>query len=81
MLIIFTGGIGENSAEIRALICANLSWLGIELDAPLNKAFSPGREGVISQDAARLKVFVIPTNEELLIARDTARLINANSSA
>ena len=79
--IIFTGGIGENSTAIRALICANLSWLGIELDAPLNEAFSPGREGVISQDAARLKVFVIPTNEELLIARDTARLINANSSA
>jgi len=76
--IIFTGGIGENSAEIRRLICENLSWLGVELDAQLNKSFADGHEGVISTDAARLKVFVIPTNEELLIARDTARLIGEN---
>lgn len=73
--IVFTGGIGENSAEIRRLICERLSWLGIELDAQLNESFTGGREGVIGADAARLKVYVIPTNEELLIARDTARLI------
>jgi acetate kinase len=74
--VIFTGGIGENSAEIRRLICDNLSWLGIDLDPDLNEAFATGREGVISRGDARLKVFVIPTNEELMIARDTVRLIS-----
>ncbi len=78
--LIFAGGIGENSAEVRRLICENLSWMGIELDAQLNESFTGGREGIISTDAAKLKVFVIPTNEELLIARDTARLINADNS-
>ncbi len=73
--VIFTGGIGENSPEIRALICLNLSWMGIEIDPQLNNTFLEGREGIISKDAARLKVFVIPTNEELLIARDTVRLV------
>lgn len=73
--VIFTGGIGENSPEIRALICLNLSWMGIEIHPQLNKTFLDGREGIISKDSARLKVFVIPTNEELLIARDTVRLV------
>ena len=75
--IIFAGGIGENSAEIRALICENLSWFGIEIEPQLNETQIKGREGIISTDTAKLKVFVIPTNEELLIARDTARLIIA----
>ena len=79
--IIFAGGIGENSAKIRHLICENLAWMGIELDPQLNEKFIGGREGIISQDSAKLKVFVIPTNEELLIARDTARLIDKNPSA
>ncbi len=78
--IIFTGGIGENSAEIRRLICENLSWLGVELDGQINESFIGGYEGVISTEGARLKVFVISTNEELLIARDTARLINEDRS-
>ena len=78
--IIFTGGIGENSPEIRALICENLFWMGIELEAQLNEEFANGREGIISKDAARLKVFVIPTNEELLIARDATRLISKDDS-
>ena len=73
--IIFAGGIGENSAEIRAQICENLSWMGIEIEPQLNENHIKGREGVISKDAARLKVYVIPTNEELLIARDTVRLV------
>jgi acetate kinase len=76
--IIFTGGIGENSAEIRRRICENLSWLGVELDASINESFAGGSEGIISTNTARLKVFVIPTNEELLIARDTVRLIGEN---
>lgn len=77
--IIFTGGIGENSAEVRARICDGLQWLGLELDSERNKLMSGGREGVISKDAFRLRAFVIPTDEELLIARDTVRCIRGVS--
>lgn len=76
--IIFTGGIGENSAEIRRLICEKLSWLGIELDSESNENHNLSRERQIGTVNSRVKVFVIPTNEELLIARDTARLILKN---
>ena len=76
--IIFTGGIGENSAEIRAGICGELNWLGIEIDSELNENKTGERERRISTENSRVKVFVIPTNEELLIARDTARLILKN---
>ncbi len=75
--IVFTGGIGENSPEVRRLICEKLSWMRIEIEQRLNEKFAHGAEGIISADAARLKVYVIPTNEELLIARDTARLIGS----
>jgi acetate kinase len=74
--IIFTGGIGENSAQIRSLICQNLQWFGIEIDETRNSEHTHGREGTINQDSSRLEIFVVPTNEELLIARDTARLIH-----
>lgn len=74
--LIFTGGIGENSPRVRAMICERLSWMGIELDSERNEFNTGGREGVISADSSRLKTFVIPTNEELLIARDTVRLIS-----
>ncbi|HZN12494.1 MAG TPA: acetate kinase [Blastocatellia bacterium] len=73
--VIFTGGIGENSPEVRANICDGLQWLGLELDAGRNAAHAGGREGLISADAARLAAYVIPTDEELLIARDTARSV------
>ena len=73
--IAFTGGIGENSARVRNLICERLTWLGIKLNSSLNEALSDGAEGVISTEDSRADVYVIPTNEELLIARDTARLI------
>jgi len=73
--IIFTGGIGENSAEVRASICDGLQWMGLELDAERNQAMKDGLEGVISRDGSRLAAYVIPTNEELLIARDTVRVI------
>ena len=73
--VIFTGGIGENSAEIRTRICDGLQWLGLELDAERNHTHTGGREGVISRDASRLAVYVIPTDEELLIARDTVRCV------
>ena len=68
--IVFTGGIGENSAEVRGEICEGLSGLGIELDPERNFAHNVGREGLISVDTSRVAVYVIPTNEELLIARD-----------
>jgi acetate kinase len=74
--IIFTGGIGENSAFIRQRICADLGWLGLELDATLNNQAQGEKETVISKAGSRLKIIVIPTNEELLIARDTVRCIH-----
>ena len=73
--VVFTGGIGENSAEIRARICDGLQWLGLELDAERNAAHHSGLQGLISADSSRLAVYVIPTDEELLIARDTVRCI------
>jgi acetate kinase len=73
--IVFTGGIGENSAEIRSRICAEMEFLGIALDEETNAATVDGREGEIGKDGTRVKTFVIPTNEELLIARDTVRCV------
>jgi acetate kinase len=73
--LIFTGGIGENAATIRQRICANLEWFGIEIDEQLNNEKVGGKEGEINTHKSRVKVFVIPTNEELLIARDTVRCI------
>ncbi|MBA2702332.1 MAG: acetate kinase [Blastocatellia bacterium] len=73
--VVFTGGIGENSAEVRAKICDGLAWLGLELDSERNHALTAGHEGVISSDGSRLAAYVIPTNEELLIARDTVRVV------
>jgi len=73
--VVFTGGVGENSSEVRARICSGLQWIGIELDEELNRLHTGGREGVISQEGSRLAVYVIPTDEELLIARDTVRCV------
>ena len=73
--LVFTGGIGENSAEVRARVCEGLGWMGVELDPQANEATTGRREGLISRPDSRLAVYVIPTDEELLIARDTVRLI------
>jgi acetate kinase len=73
--IVFTGGIGENSAEIRSKICAGLEWMGIEMDTDRNDAYQPGTDGLITKDGSRIAVYVIPTDEELLIARDTVRCV------
>jgi len=73
--LIFTGGIGENSPIIREKICDGLDCIGIKIDKIKNKKLFDGRNGVISQNKAKLKIFVIPTNEELLIARDTVRVL------
>jgi acetate kinase len=72
--IVFTGGIGEHSAEVRARICAGLEWAGLTIDANQNDQMV-GREGRISTDGSTLHAWVIPTNEELLIARDTVRCV------
>lgn len=63
--VVFTGGIGENAASIRAQVCRGLHWVGIELDDDRNAA----NDTVISTEMSRVRVLVIPTNEELVIAR------------
>ena len=73
--VVFTGGIGENSPEVRARICEGLRWIGIELHEELNRSHTDGREGLISKEGSRPAVYVIPTDEELLIARDTVRCV------
>jgi acetate kinase len=72
--VIFTGGIGENAPEIRARVCAGLEWAGLAIE-PNHNAQTSGREGQISTADSRLQAWVIPTDEELLIARDTVRCI------
>ena len=73
--VVFTGGVGENSPEVRARIAEGLEWFGLELDPERNAAHAGGREGLITRDHARLAAYVIPTDEELLIARDTVRCV------
>jgi acetate kinase len=72
--VIFTGGIGENAPQVRTLSCEGLTELGIEVDVDRNDTVI-GKEGEISTPASRVRVLVIPTNEELLIARDTYRAV------
>lgn len=73
--IVFTGGIGENSPEIRERIGAGLDVLGLKMDRGRNHALAPGGAGRISADGSKLEAWVIPTNEELMIARDTVRVV------
>ncbi|MBU5668948.1 acetate kinase [Peptoniphilus sp. MSJ-1] len=73
--IVFTAGVGENSIEMRESICAGLKSLGIEIDKERNNV--RGEDKLISSDNSKVKVFVIPTNEELMIARDTKELVEA----
>ncbi len=73
--ICFAGGVGENAAEVRARVLAGLAPFGIVLDAEANRATIGGREGRISAPDSRYEVWVIPTDEELLIARDTYRVV------
>lgn len=73
--ILFSGGIGENSSDVRARICAGLEWFGLDLDPEANAAKVGGAEGIITRSGSRLEAWVIPTDEELLIARDTVRLV------
>ncbi len=76
--IVFTAGIGENRAELRAAICANLDQLGIVLDVEKNNS-TRATEAVISAANSRVKVLVIPTNEELVVAREAKRLLESRN--
>ncbi|HKV36626.1 MAG TPA: acetate/propionate family kinase [Pyrinomonadaceae bacterium] len=75
--LVFTAGIGENSAEIRQRICESSAWLGIELDGIANSR----RESKISSSRSKVSVWVIPTNEELMIARHTGLLLGLAKAA
>lgn len=72
--IAFTGGIGENSAQVRRLTLNHLKLFGIKIDEERNLAARFGNEGVITADDSKFKAIVLPTNEELVIAQDTAKL-------
>jgi acetate kinase len=69
---VFTAGIGENSASIRQRIAAKLAWLGVELNGDIDPTTSP----LISSTDSRVAVYVIPTNEELMIAQHTLQLLH-----
>ncbi len=73
--LVFTAGVGENSATMRERICKNLEYLGIKIDPEKNNV--RGKEAIISTDDSTATVWVIPTNEELMIAQDTAELVKA----
>lgn len=75
-VLVFTAGVGENSAFLREMLCKQLTYLGLELDDELNNTRS-SEERVISTPSSKVDVLVIPTNEELVIARDTYELIKA----
>ena len=72
-VIAFTAGIGENQINIRKMICENLEWLGVKID--LEKNNCRGEEVEISTPDSKIKVWVVPTNEELVIARDTKQIV------
>lgn len=74
-IIVFTGGVGENQQPLRKAVCEHLSYLGVKIDDAVN-ASSRGEEKVISAADSKVKVVVIPTDEELMIARDTEAIVN-----
>ncbi len=76
--VVFGGGIGENSPEVRERICRGMAWCGLTLDPQRNMA---GGEGCISSEGASVEAYVVKVNEELIIARDTARLLGQEKGA
>ena len=72
--IVFTAGIGENVSYVREQVCSYLGYLGVELDPDANEKFR-GEQGEITKPGCKVRVFVIPTNEELAIARETLALV------
>ena len=72
--IVFTAGIGENQSDLRSEICANMSWLGIEIDEDKNTNFTRGVPFNITKEGAKVQVWIVPTDEEYMIALDTKKL-------
>jgi acetate kinase len=73
--VLFTGGIGENSWEVREQVCEDMDYFGIKIDKELNRSIR-GKLTKISTPDSKIEVWIVPTNEELLIARDTLALIS-----
>ena len=73
--VLFTGGIGASSSDVREAVLTGLEFMGIELDSDRNREITKG-EGEISTDSSRVRVLVVPTNEEKTIARDVVRVLN-----
>ena len=74
-IIVFTGGVGENQVGVRENVCKPLAFMGVEIDSELNAKIR-GKEALISTPSPKVKVAVIPTDEEYMIARDTERIVN-----
>ena len=73
-ILVFTGGVGENQAITRSVVCKNMEYMGIELDEELNRSVR-AKEVVISKPSSKVKVLIIPTDEELTIAKDTMQIL------
>ena len=78
--IVFTGGVGENGAQTREDIIADMDALGVVLDKEKNKNFKRGEVQLISADESKVKIYIIPTNEELMMARDSKEIVEAMNS-
>lgn len=78
-IIVFTGGVGENQTGLRLNVCKPLAFMGVEIDEAVNAA-SRGKEAVISTAASKVKVVVVPTDEELMIARDTEAIVSGREA-
>lgn len=75
-MIVFTGGIGENATRVREAVCKRFGYLGLEFDAEKNKSVQ-SQEAIISKPESKVKVLVVPTNEELVIAQETMKVLTA----
>lgn len=75
-MIVFTGGIGENATRVRESVCKRFGYLGLEFDAEKNKSVQ-SQEAIISKPESKVKVLVVPTNEELVIAQETMKVLTA----
>ncbi|GAF03470.1 acetate/propionate family kinase [Saccharicrinis fermentans] len=73
-VILFTGGIGENATYLRQEICSELEYMGVEMDDKVNETVL-GEEAVVSKDSSKVKIMVVPTDEELVIAKDTRQIV------
>lgn len=76
-IIAFTGGVGENQVNTRKVVCRNLEYLGVKIDEQLNEQLWHGKEGVVSLPESKVKVAVVLTDEEYMIARDTQAIVSA----